>query len=105
MMTEFLIKVYLDNCTNDTRSQLIFTTHDVDLIDGDLLRPDEIWLTERGYNNQSTMYALSDFKDVKPKDLKKRYLQGRFGGVPNLIPSVRFKDADVEEDKEDGQEA
>lgn len=69
------------NCR--TRSnQLIFTTHDTNLLDLDLLRRDEIWFVEKNKNGISDCYSLAEFK-VRP-DLKveKGYLNGRFGSIP-----------------------
>jgi hypothetical protein len=63
-------------------NQLIFTTHDTNLLDLDLLRRDEIWFVEKNKNGISDCYSLAEFK-VRP-DLKveKGYLNGRFGSIP-----------------------
>lgn len=47
LLTYKLIENYLFSCSHETRSQLIFTTHDVLLMDQRLLRRDEIWFTEK----------------------------------------------------------
>jgi uncharacterized protein len=63
-------------------NQLIFTTHDTNLLDLDLLRRDEIWFVEKDKQGSSNLYSLAEFK-VRP-DLKidKGYLNGRFGAIP-----------------------
>jgi hypothetical protein len=64
------------------QNQLIFTTHDTNLLDLDLLRRDEIWFVEKDKYGSSHLYPLADF-NVRP-DLKidKGYLNGRFGAIP-----------------------
>jgi uncharacterized protein len=66
----------------DKSNQLIFTTHDTNLLDLDLLRRDEVWFIEKNRRGISTLYSLAEFK-VRP-DLKteKGYLNGRFGAIP-----------------------
>lgn len=63
-------------------NQLIFTTHDTNILDLDLFRRDEIWFVEKNNSGASTLYSLAEFK-VRP-DLKlgKGYLSGRFGAIP-----------------------
>lgn len=65
--------------------QLIFTTHDVMLMDDENFRKDEIWATERDAHHAAHIMAFSDFKNVRA-DIKMRnsYLEGRMGGLPNI---------------------
>ena len=69
-------------------SQLIVTTHEVGILDLELLRRDEIWFIEKNIAGQSTMYSLEEFHPRYDKDIRKSYLQGRFGAIP-LLPSRR----------------
>jgi uncharacterized protein len=85
LLTRNLLEAYLDACSPATRSQLLFTTHDVLLMDQDLLRRDEMWLAERSSSGASTVTSFSEFRDVRhDKDIRKSYLQGRLGGIPRL---------------------
>ena len=62
--------------------QLIFTTHSTILLNQqELLRPDEIWFTEKEEGN-SLMYSLNDYKIHHTIDIERGYLDGRYGGVP-----------------------
>ena len=88
LLTKQLLETYLSNCTPDSRSQLLITTHDVLLMDQALFRRDEMWVTERSRNGNSELFSFSEYKDVRyDKDIRKSYLQGRFGGVPRIIMS------------------
>ena len=92
LLTRELLAAYLDTCTPDTRSQLLFTTHDVLLMDQKLLRRDEMWVTERDSLGNSSLLAFSDYKDMRyDKDIRKSYLQGRLGGVPRILLPGLFK--------------
>lgn len=86
LLTRQLLESYLGTCSHISRSQLLFTTHDVLLMDQELLRRDEMWIAERNLNGSSRLVAFSEYKDIRyDKDLRKSYLQGRLGGVPRIL--------------------
>ncbi|MBN2525740.1 MAG: ATP-binding protein [Deltaproteobacteria bacterium] len=86
LLTRRLLEAYLANCTTETRSQLLMTTHDVLLMDQQLLRRDEMWVSERDTAGASNLISFSDYKDVRyDKDIRKSYLQGRLGGIPRIL--------------------
>ena len=90
LLTQRLIEHYNETCSADTRSQLIFSTHDVLLMDDDLLRRDEMWLIERDAAGVSSLSAISDFEDInEDKDVSGDYLFGRYGGVPEFLHGGR----------------
>lgn len=63
-------------------NQLIVTTHESTLLDLNLLRRDEIWFVEKSPTGASTIYSLDEFKPRHDLDIRKGYLQGRFGAIP-----------------------
>ena len=82
-----LLEEYLSNYSRETRSQLLLTTHNVMLMDQQLLRRDEMWVTERDKSGVSSLFSFSEYKDVRyDKDIRKSYLQGRMGGIPRISP-------------------
>jgi len=84
-LTRSLLEEYLKSCSITSRSQLLFTTHDLSLMDQDLFRRDEMWVVERGDDGASELIAFSDYKEIRyDKDIRKSYLQGRLGGVPRI---------------------
>ncbi len=88
LLTNQLLEAYLASCNPDTRSQILFTTHDVLLMDQNLLRRDEMYVTERDQNGSSSLFSFSEYKDIrKDKDIRKSYLQGRLGGIPRILLS------------------
>lgn len=66
----------------DTLGQLIFTTHESNLLDQSIFRQDEIWFTEKDRRGSTKMYSLSEFKEHKTIDIQKGYLNGRYGAIP-----------------------
>lgn len=64
--------------------QILATTHESNLLDQDLLRRDEIWFAEKDPAEATRLYSLVDFKIRTDPEIRKHYLQGRFGAVPFL---------------------
>ncbi|MGX9727729.1 MAG: AAA family ATPase [Candidatus Electronema sp. VV] len=98
LLTRKLLEGYLASCSATTRSQLLLTTHDVLLMDKQLLRHDEMWVAERDASGSSTLYSFSEYKDAaKDKDIRKSYLQGRLGGIPRLLMNGPLRQCTSEE--------
>ena len=88
LLTRRLLESYLGSCSTDSRSQLLFTTHDVLLMDQQLFRRDEMWVAERNNAGASSLISFAEYKDVRyDKDIRKSYLQGRLGGIPRILLS------------------
>jgi len=86
LLTRRLLDIYLLSCSAESRKQLLFTTHDVLLMDQQLLRRDEMWVTERDTSGTSTLISFSEYKKIRyDKDIRKSYLQGRLGGIPRIL--------------------
>lgn len=83
--TKALVELFLSSCDEDSRRQLIFTTHDQGLLSQDVFRRDEIWFVDRDSCGVSSMRSLSDFKKERSdKDIRKAYQMERFGGIPRI---------------------
>lgn len=79
-----IINTFIQN--KQTNGQIIFTTHDTDLLDLDFIRRDQIWFTELKPENRSTdLYSLAELKNVrKDENIKKGYISGKYGAIPIL---------------------
>jgi uncharacterized protein len=82
LLAKKLVEMFANAATNKSGAQLIFTTHDTNLLAGDLLRSDEIWFTEKGRSGSTALFPLSDFRTRAGDNLERGYLQGRFGAIP-----------------------
>ena len=69
-------------------SQLIFTTHDTNLLNGRLLPPGAIWFVEKDDDGASHLHSLAEYPAAQIEHLlehlEEGYLQGRFGAIPFL---------------------
>lgn len=83
LLMEFLIKLFHNPTQNKNDAQLIFTTHNTNLLDLDLFRRDQIWFTEKNPSFGNTdLYSLLEFSPRKDKNVRKGYLAGRYGAIP-----------------------
>jgi AAA15 family ATPase/GTPase len=83
MLVREFLDFFLRSCTERGR-QIVVTTHESSLLDLGLLRRDEIWFAEKDQDGATRLYSLLDFKVRKDLEIRKHYLQGRFGAVPFL---------------------
>ncbi|QPK79152.1 AAA family ATPase [Corynebacterium lizhenjunii] len=91
LLVRQLIEDFLHHCSEHTRSQLIFTTHDLMLMDLDIFRRDEIWIAEKSRQGATSLISLSEYKGLRAdKDLRRSYLDGRFGGLPLITTADLF---------------
>ena len=81
LIKELVNKFSLDE---NTKGQLIFTTHESNLLDQKIFRQDEIWFVEKDKSGATDLYSLSEFKEHKTIDIRKGYLNGRYGSIPFL---------------------
>ncbi len=85
ILTKHLIKLFHDKEINTKNAQLIFTTHDTNLLKPYIFRRDQVWLTEKDKYAATDIYSLAQFKNVrKDEDFEKQYIQGKYGAIPYL---------------------
>ncbi|MDR1085960.1 MAG: ATP-binding protein [Deltaproteobacteria bacterium] len=85
LLTRLLIEEFLDGSSDESRAQLLFTTHDLFLMDKNLFRLDEMWLTERDSDGATALFSISEFPEAKgDKNILKSYITGRMGGIPKV---------------------
>ena len=80
-ITRFLVEQFQPS-NNPNNAQLVFSTHDVTLMDPDLLRRDQVWFVEKDSQGGSRLYPLLDYSPRKGEALERGYLKGRYGAVP-----------------------
>lgn len=69
---------------SSTKGQLVFTTHESNLLDHTIFRRDEIWFAEKDKKACTDLYPLSEYKEHHSKDIQKGYLHGRYSAIPFL---------------------
>lgn len=86
-IVEFIIEMF----NMSTKSQLIFTTHNTNLLNLKKTRKDQIYFVNKSQTGDSELYSLFDFKDFRENmDAEKGYLQGRFDAIPFIDLSKSF---------------
>ena len=90
-LSRLIVDWFDDPEINTTGAQLIFTSHDMTLLDagrGDRDKREQVWFVEKGADGASELFNLADFPLQKGSNIVKQYLEGRFGGVPYTVPSL-----------------
>lgn len=83
LLTKKIVELY--NSVENKKAQLIFTTHDTNLLSSDLLRRDQIDFVEKDKYGASHLYTLVEIKGVRnDASFEKDYIQGKYGAIPFL---------------------
>ena len=88
LLTRNIVLLFMDPEKNKHGAQLIFATHDTNLLDLDIIRRDQIWFAEKDKVESTDIYSLVEFKDEEGKkirndrDIKRDYIRGRYGAIP-----------------------
>jgi uncharacterized protein len=77
-----IVHLFNSEANNPKGAQLIFNTHDTNLLERTTLRRDQIWFTEKDEDGATHLYPLSDFKTRRHQSVEKGYLEGRYGAIP-----------------------
>jgi len=85
MLTRALVTLFNDPQSNPKHAQLIFATHDTNLLDQSLFHKSQIWFVEKDAQGASHVHSMAEYKNVRPIDnIEKHYIQGKFGAIPYL---------------------
>ncbi len=80
-----IAQMFNSSTANHLNAQLIFNTHDTNLLNSGIFRRDQIWFTEKDRFGAAKLYSLSDINDVrKSVKYEDSYVQGRYGAIPYL---------------------
>lgn len=89
LLVQRIVDMFQSPETNPNGAQLVFTTHDVSLLDSRKMRRDQLWFAEKDSDQASHLFPLLDFSPRKGEALERNYLGGRYGGIPILEPLKR----------------
>ena len=80
-----LIGLFNNPLINKSKSQLLFTSHDTNLMSPSIMRRDQFYFTEKSEDNSTRLYSLADLKGIRnDADFAKQYLAGYYGALPVL---------------------
>lgn len=80
LLTKFIVDLFCSK--QNKKAQLIFTTHDISLLNFNQFRRDEVMFVDKNERGESSLYALSDLKVREDATFSKDYLQGKYGAIP-----------------------
>ena len=90
LLTQHIIKLFNNPKTNPKGAQLIFATHDTNLLNVKTFRRDQIWFTEKDHSEATDLYSLAEFREPegnkirKDRSFEKDYINGRYGAIPYI---------------------
>lgn len=85
-IAELIIRLFNDPKVNKRNAQLIFSTHNTNLMSSKRLRRDQIWLTEKT-QGETQLFSLDEFDKQEVRmdsPFDKWYDDGRFGAIPSI---------------------
>jgi uncharacterized protein len=88
LLTQAIILLFNDPELNKNNAQLIFATHDTNLLTYGKFRRDQIWFTEKDQYGATCLYSLVEYKEESStkirndRSFEKDYIQGRYGAIP-----------------------
>ena len=84
-LVEQIVSLFNSKKLNPKNAQLVFNTHDTNLLSSKLFRKDQVWFTEKDKYGEAKLYSLADFKaDAVRKNeaYEDNYVCGKYGAVP-----------------------
>lgn len=82
-----IISLFNSSSTNPKNAQIIFNTHNTNLLSSGLFRRDQIWFVSKNDYGVSKLYSLADFKTDtvrKNESFEDNYIRGKYGATPFL---------------------
>jgi len=81
LLTKFIVDIFQSDL-NKSNAQLIFTTHEVSIMNNNQFRRDEVAIVDKDVAGRSTLYTLSDLQIREDATFNKDYFKGKYGGIP-----------------------
>lgn len=82
LITRAIVQLFNSNESNPNNAQLIFTTHDTNILKKELFRRDQIWFTEKDHYGASHLYSLAEYKVRNDSLYDRDYISGKYGAIP-----------------------
>lgn len=80
-----LIAVFQNKQINTGGAQLLFTSHDTNLMNPEFMRRDQFYFTEKTIFDETVLYSLADLRGIRNNaDFARQYLAGLYGAIPQL---------------------
>jgi uncharacterized protein len=90
LITQAIVQMFHSSDLNPNNAQLIFATHDTNLLDNRFFRRDQVWFMEKNKYGATDLYSLVDFKVRNDASFEKDYIAGKYGAIPFLGGIIRL---------------
>ncbi|NMF67312.1 ATP-binding protein [Brasilonema octagenarum UFV-E1] len=84
LISRAIVELFNSNETNPSNAQLIFMTHDTNLLSNKLFRRDQIWFAEKNRYGATDLYSLAEYKVRNDASFENDYIKGRYGAIPYI---------------------
>lgn len=85
MLVNFIISKFQSKKSNPNGAQIVFTTHDTELMSMELLRKDQLYFADKDTaDGSSELYSISEFSTRTTDNIRKGYLVGKYGATPDI---------------------
>lgn len=85
MLVNYLVSKFQSKRTNTNNAQIIFTTHNTELMNEEIMRKDQLYFVDKSQaNGVSELYSISEFSTKTSENIQKGYLVGKYGATPNI---------------------
>lgn len=86
LLVKHVVSYFNDPEHNPKHAQLIFNTHNLELMTLDIFRRDQIYFVDKSVKSGSSeLYSLDEYQVRAEENIKKGYLLGRFGAIPSIL--------------------
>jgi uncharacterized protein len=93
LMSRSIVELFNSNQTNPHNAQLIFMTHDTNLLSNKIFRRDQIWFTEKDRYGATALYSLAEYKVRNDDSFESDYIKGKYGAIPYIQVAESFIEA------------
>ena len=85
MLVNYVVAKFQSKKSNPKGAQIIFTTHDTELMNLEYIRKDQIYFADKNrMDGSSELYSVTDFTTKTADNIRKGYLVGKYGATPNI---------------------
>lgn len=85
MLVDLVVSKFQRKQSNPHGAQIVFTTHNTELLNMELLRKDQLYFVDKNQRDgASELYSISDFSTRTTDNIRKGYLMGKYGAIPNI---------------------
>jgi uncharacterized protein len=95
LISRSIVNLFNSKETNPKNAQLIFMTHDTNLLSNKIFRRDQIWFTEKNRYGATNLYSLAEYKVRNDASFENDYIKGKYGAIPFIGDLKHLIDANA----------